>query len=163
MQTHATILLASILMLTGCGTGTTPDTTEQARHESAEQDAPADRSLANTQWSLIEVEGQPAVTIDAPRDAHLVFDAGSQRVSGSGGVNLLNGMYTRNGHELTFGPIASTLMAGPEPLMKQEQAMNRALSATRSFTIEGDVLTLLNESGEPLARFKGAALEKSNG
>lgn len=151
MTNQPAVVLALVLMLAGCGSGTPIDDTQNP--------APPGHSLTGTKWLLIEVEGQPAIGADGPRAAQLVFDAESHGFNGIGGVNQIFGSYTRNGRELTFGPVASTLMAGPEPLMKQEQAVNRALAATHSFAIDNDVLTLYDETDEPVAQFRGTPIE----
>ena len=44
----------------------------------------------------------------------LGFDTQGNRVYGSSGVNRYFGNYTQKGNQLQFGPLASTMMAGPQ-------------------------------------------------
>ena len=47
------------------------------------------------------------------------------------------------GDQITFGPIASTLIACPDLQMAQEDTMHQVLTDTASFNIEGDTLTII--------------------
>lgn len=58
-----------------------------------------------------------------------------------------------SGNSLQLLGGATTLMACPEPLMKQEQEFNEALTATGSYQINGNVLELL-ERKKAVARFE---------
>jgi heat shock protein HslJ len=118
--------------------------------------APSGTPLLETRWRLTELNGQPAVPSDnATKDPHFVL-AADGRVSGAGGVNNFFGGYERDGDKLTFKPGGQTMMAGPEPLMRQETAFHAALAATKSYHINGDVLTL-TDGEKVLARFTAAA------
>lgn len=125
----------------------------------ATADAPPvpDVSLLDTYWKLIDVAGQAVVVADGAREPHVVLDS-EGRFHGSGGVNNLMGGYTLSGDSLTFSQVASTLMAGPPDAMAQEQAVVGALGRVRGFRIAGDQLTLLDESGQPVARAVAVAL-----
>ncbi|HEY0274822.1 MAG TPA: YbaY family lipoprotein [Paenirhodobacter sp.] len=57
-------------------------------------------------------------------------------VSGSGGCNRLTGKATIDGDKISFGPIASTMMACPPAVMDQERKFFTALSATRGWRID---------------------------
>ncbi len=65
------------------------------------------------------------------------------RVSGSGGVNRYHGGYKVSGADLDIGPLATTLMAGPEDLMQQEMRYLQLLERATCWRIEGSRLTLL--------------------
>jgi heat shock protein HslJ len=45
--------------------------------------------------------------------------------------------------ELSFGPLATTLMAGPEEAMQLEQAFLDALARVTSYSLDGSTLSLL--------------------
>ena len=78
-------------------------------------------------------------------------------LSGSSGVNTYNTGYTVDGSKMTIAPeIRSTQMAGPEPLMAQEQAYLAALPTTTRYEINGDELILWNGD----ARVAGYRLTK---
>ncbi|GEL95214.1 META domain-containing protein [Cellulomonas composti] len=59
---------------------------------------------------------------EPPRVAELTFD-GDGQVYGTGGVNRVRGTFSVEGDRLTFGPMVSTLMAGPPAAMRREQDM----------------------------------------
>lgn len=112
-----------------------------------------DGSLEGVDWVLVAYRsGEALVELDDPKGpARLRFAGG--RVSGSGGCNHLSGSYTRQGDGLRFDPsMASTMMACPEPIMGQEQAVHAALGAVASHRLTADRLELLGAAGELLLR-----------
>lgn len=92
------------------------------------------------QWRVDVRTQTPAVVDEAPsvppggdhsapepaRVASLTFE-GDGQVYGTGGVNRLRGTWSVDGDTLTFGPVASTLMAGPPAAMHQEAELLRLL------------------------------------
>ncbi|MGX0878623.1 heat shock protein HslJ/uncharacterized membrane protein [Roseovarius sp. MBR-154] len=60
------------------------------------------------------------------------------RVAGSSGCNRLVGDFTLTGEGMQFGAMGSTMMACPEPLMKQERRMLDALEQVTRFDIAED-------------------------
>jgi heat shock protein HslJ len=110
-------------------------------------------SLTGTHWTLVELNGRPAVPSDMGRDAHLVLNKEDGKIAGSGGVNRFFGAYTLEGGKLTLKPGGSTMMAGPEELMQQEQAFTQMLMAVKSYHIAGDRLELL-DGQTVVAKFK---------
>lgn len=125
----------------------------------AETDAARpDASLVETYWKLVELDGASAAVSPAGREPHLVLHTEGKRLAGSGGCNRLIGTYELPPGGLRLRPAGSTMMACPEPLMKQEQAFLEVLKATTSFRIQGEVLEL--RSGErPRARFESRYLK----
>ena len=117
-----------------------------------------DVSLTDTYWKLLEVVGQPVAVAEQMREPQLVLNGQDGRFAGSGGVNRLMGGYTLDGSSLTFSQVASTMMAGPPGAMQQEQAIVAALGRVRGFTITGDQLTLVDESGQPVVKAVAVAL-----
>lgn len=114
-------------------------------------------SLTNTFWRLTHLGEQPLehtadnVTSRAP---HVVFmDNG--RLRGSTGCNSIMGSVDIKGSALRTGVLATTKMAcyGID-----ERPMADALSAARDSVIDGQVMTLLDEQGVPLASFEAAYL-----
>jgi heat shock protein HslJ len=100
-------------------------------------------TLAYTEWTLVELEGEP-VEIGADELApSLVLDLEEARVTGSGGVNRLTGQFALSGDELRFGTLATTRMAGPENAMRREAAFLAALDRVTSYALDGRTLTLL--------------------
>ena len=106
-------------------------------------------SLGDTTWTLVELEG---ATIEDEHAPNLVFDLEESRVAGTGGVNRVLGTFALAQGELRFGPLATTLMAGPEEMMQRERAYLDALARVTSYLLEGSSLELLADD-EVVARF----------
>lgn len=84
--------------------------------------------------------GEPGGDAHEPaRTPSLTFD-GDGQVFGTSGVNRLRGTWSIDGDHLQFGPMASTLMAGPPEAMQREAAMLRLL---------GEELVLHSADGAP--------------
>jgi heat shock protein HslJ len=108
--------------------------------------------LAYTEWTLVELDGEPVVEDGDARRPSLVLDLEESRASGSSGVNRLAGTLALNEDELRFGPLMTTRMAGPEDAMERERAFLEALGRVTSFELDGRTLTLFADE-EPVARF----------
>jgi heat shock protein HslJ len=101
-------------------------------------------SLLDTRWELVELNGKPVISIAPDKAADAMFSSKDGRVAGMASVNRYFGTFTVDGNSLTIKPGGMTRMAGPEPLMKQEQEYSKALEATKSYRISGDSLELLD-------------------
>ena len=104
--------------------------------------------LTGSSWVLESLYGQPPV---ADTTVTLSFEA--NRVSGSDGCNRLMGSYTVDGFNITFGPLAGTMMACPGPIMEQADKFRQALSNAKSFQAAEGRLTLLDAEGKAIATF----------
>lgn len=148
------------LLLAACGSGSAgeqPTTPPTAPTQPAEQPTtpPADTTpvagqgdmFTGTNWTLTEINGAAPV---GPRPPTLeFFEPG--RVSGTGGCNRITGGYTVDGDTISFGPLASTMMAcAEEGVMEQERAYVQQLETVDRFSIEGDTLTLTADDGTTL-------------
>lgn len=110
--------------------------------------------MSGSRWALFSLggkspEGDKAITLE--------LSAG-QRASGFAGVNRFMTSYELQPvgpgrGTLRFGDIGSTLMAGPEPLMKQETAFLDLLRKTDGYSAEGGLLEL-TAGGAPTLRFR---------
>ena len=98
--------------------------------------------LDGTEWRVVVVAGEPT---EADVVATVRFDAG--HVGGRGGVNRYRGSYELDGHALTVGPVMSTMMAGPEPAMRQEARWFRALDQPSTISLDGVDLVLVHPDG----------------
>jgi heat shock protein HslJ len=116
--------------------------------------SPADfrAAAAAGEWELRELAGQLAPTGVGGRRATLRFEPDTARVAGFAGCNRYFGAYTIDGTKLQFGPIGMTRMACSEG-MGLEQQLAAALEATRTYTLNGNELTLVGTNG-PVARFE---------
>jgi putative lipoprotein len=117
----------------------------------------ADAPLENTFWKLNRV-GNSSVTIAAgTREIHLTLKSDALRVSGFSGCNTFTGTYSLEGGRLTFGNLASTMMACPSG-MDIEQAFQQALGETVTWRIGGQTLELVDPSGTVVAVFEARLL-----
>ena len=98
-------------------------------------------SLAGSEW------GEGTVTV--PFEVMVKFEQ-NNKVWGRLGCNRFTGTYTQDGAALTFGPLATTRMACPEPNMKTEARVSAALTATRQADISHLKLVLRDEAGKEL-------------
>jgi heat shock protein HslJ len=110
-------------------------------------------SLATTDWRLVKVEDEEVKASDPAREAHMVLDAKTHRVSGSGGCNQLVGGWKANGDHIVFSQMASTMMACADG-MDAEGKFMKALGSTRMWTISGRELELRDDAGAVVAVFE---------
>ena len=113
-------------------------------------------SLTNTYWKLISLDGKPITPEKGQREAHLILQDKDKRLAGSGGCNRIMGSYQLDGSSLSFGKVASTMMACIN--MHDEQAFLATLEKTRRWKIEGARLDFLDENGQSLTRFEAVVL-----
>lgn len=107
--------------------------------------------LTERYWKLTELYGKPVTSPNDQKEAHLIFNAATRRVAGSGGCNRLMGGYELGpGNRLRFTQLASTMMACPD--MTTEDQFRKALETADSYTLRGDTLVLNRARMAPLAR-----------
>ncbi len=104
---------------------------------------------------LIELHGKPVTAMNPQNPAFLMLATDQKRYTGSSGCNSLTGTFQLSGNSLQLLGGAMTMMACPDPIMKQEQEFNQALTATGSYKIEGNTLELL-ERKKVVAKFQAA-------
>jgi len=92
-------------------------------------------------WELVKFEGHANLS-----SVNIVFEGG--QVAGRGGCNNFKGEYSLQGNKITFGPLASTMMACEEPFMNLESAFHAALGQADGFSVAGDQLTITYPGGE---------------
>lgn len=107
-------------------------------------------SLTNTNWRLAYL-GQEEIVSEADQQAMRLTLAEDGSLQGHGGCNRLRGSYQQDGDNLTFGPLAMTKMACPA--LATETAFVQALDAARHSKLEGQTLTLFDDSNQPVASF----------
>lgn len=125
-----------------------------APQDAGEPATGAPSALEDRSWSPAAYRsGNALVEIAAgPRPGRFRFEAG--RVAGTAGCNQIGGSYTLAGASLTFkANMASTMMACPEPLMKQDKAVGLALTRVAAYRLDGDLLELLDAAGAVQLRF----------
>jgi heat shock protein HslJ len=103
--------------------------------------------LEGTQWRLA---GWSVSSLYAG-DWAITAKFSGGRVSGFSGVNTYSGRFTAGPADaLSAGPLATTLMAGPEPAMRAEQIFTSLLTQATAYKISGSTLTLYSGHAESL-------------
>jgi heat shock protein HslJ len=101
--------------------------------------------LEGTSWDIVEIDGEPVLEASSPT---LEFLPEGQ-LAGRATINRLMGRYEVADGALVLGPIATTMMAGPEDLMAQERRVLDALQ--RELRLEAgagdDELLLVSDAG----------------
>lgn len=103
--------------------------------------------LEGPQWTITTLAGKPV-----PDDASVTLAfLDDNRVAGNSGCNRFMGGYELTGEGLSFGRLAGTMMACPEPQMQTEQRFLGLLQQVLSFEIMPDQgLALITTEGEQI-------------
>jgi len=115
-------------------------------------------TLANTYWRLRKLDQKVVSTSLTATEVHMILHDAHRRVAGSTGCNRFTGGYEIDGDQLSFSPLAGTMMACEEPAMELEQRVHQALAATRRWRIIGQTLELFADDDEPLMFFEAVYL-----
>lgn len=108
----------------------------------------ADTGLGGTAWL---VEGlAPDSAAESFRQTLVFVD--DEQINGEGGCNSFFGTYRTDGARLTIGPLGSTRMACPGPLMDAEDRLFAALEAVAEWRRDGEDVLLVDGDGRTLAR-----------
>src|SRR5579863_3310035 len=102
--------------------------------------ASASDSLKETQWNLIELDGNPVASSASPPYIYLHDD--HDKLTGSGGCNRLFGSFDLDGNSLQFHSVALTLMACAGDAGAHEAQLLEALKLVTGYRISGDELEL---------------------
>jgi heat shock protein HslJ len=113
-----------------------------------------DAPLVGTYWKAVAIDGTPVAAQPKPREAHLVFKAQGNRVSGSTGCNRVMGTFTQTADGLRFSKMATTKMACPGTLDIQERDFLSALNAIATAAIAGNTLEMQDAAGKVRLRFE---------
>jgi heat shock protein HslJ len=118
--------------------------------------SPAAPTLANTSWELIST-GTGGTQTPVPAGVTATLQIDGTLVGGNGGCNGYFGQVTSMDPGLTFGDLASTMMACPEPQMSFETAYLAALGTVTDYAIADQTLSLLDGSGNAVLVYQAAA------
>jgi putative lipoprotein len=116
--------------------------------------APSPSSIEDTRWLLYELNGSRAL-LKGARESFLTFNADDRKFGAYAGVNQIGGGYTLDGFKLSFSEIYSTLMAGPDNLMKQERDFMMMLTSATKAKQFGDHLVIY-KGDKTVAKFKSS-------
>ena len=109
--------------------------------------------VENTHWRLVHLRDSPIVEASLQREAYLVLNSASRRVTGSGGCNQISGSYKLKRDQLTFGHMSVTMMACARG-METEKDFLAELRRAAKWKIEGPNLELFDAGGTMVARFE---------
>lgn len=102
--------------------------------------------FTGTQWSVVDIDGEPAVTADGMTVTFL--DDGT--IDGFGGCNTMFGDYTIDGDALTVTGLAATRKFCDADLMDRESLLIAILNDAQTATIDGSELTITASDGAEL-------------
>ncbi|MBO8483222.1 MAG: META domain-containing protein [Bacteroidetes bacterium] len=79
-------------------------------------------------WEIVSLGGEAVEATET--DPYLEFNTETHEVHGHTGCNIMNGSFSQDGKKLTFGNMATTMMAGPDMDLEREvlDAINKASS-----------------------------------
>jgi heat shock protein HslJ len=111
--------------------------------------------LEGTEWDALAYNnGKGGLQSLAASSAITATFGSDGSLTGNASINRYTTTYTTSGDTMSVdAAIATTKMAGPDDLMKQEAAYLAALPKTATYTIEGDELWLRDASGAALAHY----------
>ncbi len=109
--------------------------------------APRGAALRDTEWRIVEVDGDKPVYEDWRLRPKLQLDD-QGRFNASTGCNAITGTYQLDPDGLRFAPAAATLAACAPALEAAEKRFLDALSAVRQAQIAGTTLDLLDDTGK---------------
>jgi len=101
--------------------------------------------LLGTYWKLLELGGEPVVTPEGRKEAHIILAGADSRAHGNAGCNNFFGQFQAGDDSLSFSAMGSTMMACPEG-MDTEQAFLGALGETTRYEISGLFLELFADN-----------------
>ncbi|MFZ5556009.1 MAG: META domain-containing protein [Pseudomonadota bacterium] len=154
-QWLAALVLATGVPLAGCATdpGKYPDGTRVTSARVAE--------VADQEWQLaaLRVDGQDMPLLEQGRPTFMIGK--DLRVAGRATVNrYLGQMKLSDAGEVSWGPLAGTLMAGPPEAMKQEKTFLDALARTTRMHVGPAGLLLETPDNRTMLEFVPADGEK---
>lgn len=84
--------------------------------------------------------------LNAPDNADITIGFDGSNYFGKSAINRYSGTFKKDGTKIKFDMARSTLMAGPENLMKIEQQYLQNLSKVTSFSLTKNQLTLKGDN-----------------
>ncbi len=120
----------------------------------------SDAALINTYWRIVSMRGEKVETINAKKEPHILLKEvdGQHRCSATVGCNQMAGGYTIEGESMTFGMMATTLMACAPPLDALERTLTKVLADTKRYVVKGQTLELYDQGGHSIALLEAVYL-----
>lgn len=99
-------------------------------------------------WKVSGFNNGRDAVVGLAGDAPITLSFGKGAISGNAGCNTFRGGYTVDGQSVKIGPLASTRMACPDPVLKQEREFLAALESAVKWSVEGDTLDMHRQDGQ---------------
>ena len=104
-------------------------------------------NLNETSWELLQITKRGKEQL-IPQNANITINFADNKISGNSGVNSYFGGYKIKNNSILTANAATTLMAGPEELIKIEQRFLETLQNSPRITYSNTTLSLRNKNGE---------------
>ena len=104
-------------------------------------------NLNETSWELLQITKRGKEQL-IPQNANITINFADNKINGNSGVNSYFGGYKIKNNSILTANAATTLMAGPEELMKIEQRFLETLQNSPRITYSNTTLSLRNKNGE---------------
>lgn len=104
-------------------------------------------NLNGTSWELSQIIKRGKEQ-EFPQNANITINFADNKINGNSGVNSYFGGYKIKNNSILTANAATTLMAGPEELMKIEQRFLEILQNSPRITYSNTTLSLRNKNGE---------------
>jgi copper homeostasis protein (lipoprotein) len=114
--------------------------------------------VEDTYLKLTRLGSQRVPVVEGEREPHIVLHSQENRIAGTGGCNQFSGGYEIDGQKISFGPMATTMMACPGA-PNVDLAMMAALEKAVSFSKTAHHLELVDGEGAVVARFEARELQ----
>lgn len=108
--------------------------------------------LTDSSWQLREIVDEDGELGEPVVGSHATLAFEGEEAGGNASCNRYFGPFRLDGDSISFGPLATTLMACAQPLMTQEQAFTAALQTVDAWAIDGERLEL-SAAGKTLLAF----------
>jgi len=153
-------IIALAVLATACNNPGNQKTSEQTTATQITDSTETAVDLFSNEWMLTELNGE-AIVLDTSFHAkpNLIFDKENNSIGGNGGCNGFGGNIELKGSDsLQIADITSTQMACPN--LEIEQRFFEALGNTKTYHINGNMLTLHNDKDEPVATLEQKEAER---
>jgi len=144
LRTAGGALLAGVLVLTSTGA-----VVAKSPPASPGKSGP---TLEGTPWALQQLAVDATLT-EVPSDVAATLYLQDGQASGDAGCNTFSGDYSIDGDALTFGPMMSTMMICEGEKASTEAAYLAGFPLVASYSLDGDALSLLDGSGDPVMTY----------
>lgn len=109
----------------------------------AQQHAYDSKSILDTTWRLLEINGEQPIGLDNKKPISLRFENQTNRVYGYAGCNNYRGQFSITDNHITLSKISTTRMLC-QSTSKQEASFTSHLETITSFTVKNDQLHLID-------------------